>query len=118
MLFSEFVEGTGCKSTNYNFKVYKDLEIMYNNSELTREKIYEYGRKLVNNDVKECRLHPLPWLVVADVPGNAASYVAAAFMIKEAAENYVDEFRNKVDGYRVIHHDDLGLEYTLIEDSK
>lgn len=117
MLFSEFIEGTGCKATRHNFKVYEDLEVMYNNSCITKEQIYEYGKKLVDNDVKECRVHPLQWLVVADVPGDAASYVAAAFMIKEAAENYVNEFR-KVGGYRVIHKDNLETEYTVFEDSK
>lgn len=116
MLYSEFIAGTGCKNTSHNFRVYKDLEIMYDNSGITKEQIYEYGKKLVDNDVRECRFHPLPWLVVADVPGDAASYVAAAFMIKEAAESYVNEFR-KIGGYRVIHHDNIGTEYTLIEDN-
>lgn len=116
MLYSEFIEGTGCKASMHNFKVFQNLEVMYNNSNLTKEQIYEYGKKLVDNNIKECRFHPLPWLVVADVPGDAASYVAAAFMIKEAAENYVNEFRKNV-GYRVIHHDDIGNEYTVIEDA-
>lgn len=114
MLFSEFVENVGCKESAHNFKVYKDLEVMYNNSDLTKDQIYEYGKKLVNNDVKECRFHPLPWLVVCDVPGNAASYVAAAFMIREAAETYVGEFRN-YGNYRLIHEDELATEYTVIE---
>lgn len=115
MLFSEFIAGTGCKATRHNFKVYEDLEVMYDNSRITKEQIYEYGKKLVDNDVKECRFHELPWLVVADVPGDAASYVAAAFMIKEAAETYVGEFRN-YGNYRVLHKSDLNTEYTVIED--
>ena len=115
MLFSEFIEGTGCKGTRHNFKVYQDLEVMYDNSNLTKEQIYEYGKKLVDNNVKECRFHPLPWLVVADVPGDTASYVAAAFMIQGAAETYVNEFR-KIGGYKVIHQDEIGTEYTVIEE--
>lgn len=114
MLYSEFVEGTGCKENMHNFKVYRDLEVMYINSNLTKEQIYEYGKKLVDNDVKECRFHPLPWLVVADVPGDAASYVAAAFMIKETAETYVEHFR-KFGNNRVVHKSDLYNEYTVIE---
>ena len=117
MLFSEFIEGTGCKDNMHNFKVYKDLEVMYMNSDISKEYIFEYGKKLVDNDVKECRVHVLPWLVVADVPGNAASYVAAAFLIKEAAENYVERFR-PYGSYKVIHRDDLDGGYTVIEDSK
>ena len=114
MLFSEFVEGTGCKENMYNFKVYSDLEVMYDNSDLTKEQIYEYGKKLVDNDVRECRFHPLLWLVVCDVPGNAASYVAASFLIKDAAETYVERFR-KIGNYRVMHKSDLDSEYTVIE---
>lgn len=50
MLYSEFVEGTGCAENDYNYKVYKDLEVMYMNSDLTKSQIYEYGKKLVNNE--------------------------------------------------------------------
>lgn len=49
MLYDEFLVGTGCKDNKDNFQIYKDLEILYMNSELTKEKIYEYGKKLVNN---------------------------------------------------------------------
>lgn len=116
MLYSEFIEGTGCKANMHNFKVYQDLEVMYNNTTLTKEQVYEYGKKLVDNDIRECRVHELPWLVVCDVPGGAASYVAAAFMIREAAETYVSNFRNYGE-YRVIPKSALSLEYTVIEDS-
>lgn len=53
MLYSEFVKGTGCKETEYNYEVYKDLEIMYMNSNMSKEKIYEYGKKLVDNSKTE-----------------------------------------------------------------
>lgn len=49
MLYSEFIEGTGCKENDHNYKVYKDLEVMYMNSNLTKTEIYEYGKKLVDN---------------------------------------------------------------------
>ena len=49
MLYSEFVEGTGCRENDHNFKVYKDLEIMYMNSNMSKQEIYEYGKKLVDN---------------------------------------------------------------------
>ena len=49
MLYDEFLAGTGCRDNADNFKVYKDLEILYMNSDLTKEQIYEYGKKLVNN---------------------------------------------------------------------
>ena len=49
MLYHEFIAGTGCKDNEHNYKVYKDLEIMYMNSDMTKAQIYEYGVKLVDN---------------------------------------------------------------------
>lgn len=49
MLYSEFVEGTGCRENDHNYQVYKNLEVMYMNSDMTKSQIYEYGKKLVDN---------------------------------------------------------------------
>lgn len=49
MLYDEFITGTGCKDNAHNYKVYKDLEVMYMNSDMTKEEVYEYGKKLVDN---------------------------------------------------------------------
>jgi hypothetical protein len=56
MLYNEFINGTGCKDNEHNYKVYKDLEIMYMNSDMSKEKIYEYGKKLVDNSKSEEQL--------------------------------------------------------------
>ena len=57
MLYDEFIQGTGCKDTAYNYKVYKDLEILYMNSDhLTKADIYEYGKKLVDNSLTESQI--------------------------------------------------------------
>ena len=53
MLWSEFQEGTGCKDTSFNYSVYKDLEILYMNSDKTKSEIYDYGKKLVDNSITE-----------------------------------------------------------------
>lgn len=53
MLYEEFIEGTGCRDNSDNFKIYKDLEIIYMNSDISKQEIYEYGKKLVNNDLTE-----------------------------------------------------------------
>lgn len=53
MLYNEFIEGTGCQDNDHNYKVYKDLEIMYMNSTISKEEIYEYGKKLVDNSKPE-----------------------------------------------------------------
>ena len=56
MLYNEFIEGTGCKDNDHNYKVYKDLEIMYMNSNMSKSEIYEYGKKLVDNSKSEAQL--------------------------------------------------------------
>lgn len=53
MLYSEFAAATGCKDNEHNHKVYKDLEILYMNSTLSKADIYEYGMKLVDNSKSE-----------------------------------------------------------------
>lgn len=49
MMYSEFVEGTGCKENQHNYEVFKNLEVMYMNTEMSKADIYEYGKKLVDN---------------------------------------------------------------------
>ena len=56
MLYNEFIEGTGCKDNEKNYKVYKDLEIMYMNSDMSKAEIYEYGKRLVDNSKSEKEL--------------------------------------------------------------
>ena len=53
MLYSEFIAGTGCKQNDHNFKVYQNLEAMYMHTSMTKEEIYEYGKKLVDNSKTE-----------------------------------------------------------------
>lgn len=56
MLYGEFLEGTGCKDNDHNFKVYKELEIIYMNTDCTKEHIYDMGKKLVDNSKSQERL--------------------------------------------------------------
>ena len=51
MLYDEFLVGTGCKDNAHNYKVYRDLEILYMNSDITKDEIYAYGKKLVDNSL-------------------------------------------------------------------
>ena len=53
MLWNEFIEGTGCKDNEYNYNVYKELEIIYMNTDCTKAHIYEMGKKLVDNRKSE-----------------------------------------------------------------
>lgn len=37
MMYSEFIEGTGCKDSKKNYQIYKELEIIYMNSDCTKK---------------------------------------------------------------------------------
>lgn len=56
MMYSEFIEGTQCKDNEHNYKVYRNLEVMYMNSDMSKAEIYEYGKKLVDNSKSEAEL--------------------------------------------------------------
>ena len=56
MMYSEFVAGTGCKDNAHNYEVFKNLEVMYMNTEMSKADIYEYGKKLVDNSKSEEQL--------------------------------------------------------------
>ena len=56
MLYHEFMEGTGCRETDYNYKVYKELEIIYMNTNCTKQHIYDMGKKLVDNSPTEAEI--------------------------------------------------------------
>lgn len=51
MLYDEFIKGTGCRDTEQNFNIYKGLELVYMNTELSKDDIYKMGKKLVNNEL-------------------------------------------------------------------
>ena len=83
MLYDEFIQGTGCRDNADNFKVYKDLEILYMNSDLTKEAIYEYGKKLVNNGLTEKQK---AWN--ADIDGQIADLKRRADDLVKDIERY------------------------------
>lgn len=56
MMYCEFISGTGCKDNSHNYEVFKNLEIMYMNSDMSKSDIYEYGKKLVDNSKTEQEL--------------------------------------------------------------
>lgn len=56
MMYSEFAEAVGCKDNDHNHKVFRELEIIYTNTDCSKEHIYEMGRKLVDNSKSEAEL--------------------------------------------------------------
>ena len=82
MLFSEFQQGTGCKDNEYNHKIYSRLELMYMaDDSITKEEIYEYGKKLVDNSKTEEELR-----LEADVKADIAGYNNQITSLKEELE--------------------------------
>ena len=56
MMYSEFVAGTGCRENDHNYKLFKRLEVMYMNTDMSKEEVYEYGKKLADNSKSEAEL--------------------------------------------------------------
>lgn len=58
MLYNEFIKNTGCRENEQNYNIYKGLELIYMNTDLTKDEIYKIGKKLVNNGLtKEQKNH-------------------------------------------------------------
>ena len=92
MLFSEFIQGTGCANNEYNHKVYKDLEVMYTNSNLSKEEIYEYGKKLVDNTPSE-RMLELERQIKEEIK---------LYQTKIDAEKHDVEYRKSIEDKRML----------------
>lgn len=78
MLYNEFVEGTGCKDNEHNYKVYKELEVIYMNTDCSKAHIYEMGRKLVDNSKSESEMK-----VEAEVKAEIEEHKAEIAKYKE-----------------------------------
>ena len=49
MLYSEFAKNTGCRDNAKNHELFNRLELIYMNSDITKEEVYEMGKKLMDN---------------------------------------------------------------------
>lgn len=97
MMYSEFVKATGCKQTENNYKVFCNLEVMYMNTDLSKEEIYEYGRKLVDNS-KTPEEVALEEEIKADIEfakNEAKRYTDTAKMYDEWAKEEINEHWKK-----------------------
>lgn len=82
MLYNEFVENTGCKENDHNYKLYKRLEIIYmNDDSITKAEIYEMGKKLMDNSKSEEQIKR-----EAEIKADIESH-------KETIKNYREEIR-------------------------
>lgn len=101
MLYNEFIEGTGCRDNEHNYKVYRDLEIMYMNSDLTKSQIYEYGKKLVDNSKtqKELEFEAEIKVEIATLKEDIESYKRQLEYEEAMLEN---EIKEKSDCKRMI----------------
>ena len=57
MMYSEFAEATKCRDNEFNHKVFERLELIYmNDDSMSKEEVYEWGKKLVDNSKTESEL--------------------------------------------------------------
>ena len=91
MLYGEFLEGTGCKDNDHNFKVYKELEIIYMNTDCTKEHIYDMGKKLVDNSKSQERL-ALEEKIKVEI---------------EECERQMEEYKEEAERYRMYLEDEM-----------
>ena len=78
MMYSEFAEAVGCKDNEYNHKVFRDLEIIYMNTDCSKAHIYEMGKKLVDNSKSEAELK-----IEAEVKAEIEEHKEKIAMYKE-----------------------------------
>lgn len=81
MMYSEFAEAVGCKDNDHNHKVFRELEIIYMNSDCSKAHIYEMGKKLVDNSKSEAELE-----VEAEVKAEIEEHKAEIAKYKEWIE--------------------------------
>ena len=120
MLYSEFVEGTGCKENEHNYKVYKNLEIMYMNSDMSKQEIYEYGKKLVDNSKseKEIELENTLKAQLAELKEQYRWYMSEAKRCKAYYKEDKDRYwKGQAEHYtqlaRTIGHEIQGTKWVL-----
>lgn len=97
MMYSEFVKGTGCKETQNNYQVFLNLETMYMNTEMTKEEIYEYGKKLVDNSktAEEIELENEIKAQINECKETAKNYTENAKMYDEWAKEEMNDIWKK-----------------------
>ena len=97
MMYSEFVKATGCKETQNNYQVFLNLETMYMHTEMTKEEIYEYGRKLVDNSktAEEIALENEIKNEIAESKNIVKVYTENAKMYERWAKEEIDPIAKK-----------------------
>jgi len=82
LLFRDFVEDLGWEGTDHNYKLYKWLELLYMNDNMTnRESIYELGKKLITSDDAEAAM-----IYKKYIQNQIARY-----------ESQIDEFKKEIE---------------------
>ena len=98
MLFHEFVEGTGCRETDKNYQIYKELEIIYMNTDCSKEHIYEMGKKLVDNSKSESELE-----AEANIKAEIEGYQEQI----ESNKGWINYYKGMIDSWKEIGDKDM-----------
>lgn len=56
MMYSEFVENTGCKQTQKNYEIFQGIEKIYMATDMTKEEAYKLGKKWIDNSLTESEI--------------------------------------------------------------
>lgn len=53
-MYSEFIDGTGCRQNDHNYQIFKGVETLYNTVEsMTKEQAYSLALPLLDNNLNE-----------------------------------------------------------------
>ena len=90
MMYSEFAENVGCRDNEHNHKVFNDLEVLYMNSDISKEEIYEYGRKLVDNSKTDAELE-----IERNINGQIAELKEQLKSIRANEKRYAEYYKQE-----------------------
>lgn len=99
MLYSEFITGTECKDNPHNYQVYKNLEIMYMNSDMSKDQIYAYGKKLIDNTFKSEEQQRIETIVKGEIDvlkRDIASFKADISLYQQYVEISADRSKKRM----------------------
>lgn len=98
MMYSEFLQGTGCKNTPYNFGVFNAINALYmQNDKMTKEEAYKAGKALVDNSKtpEEIKQEDEIKALIANYKGAIETAKDEHLRYSTYAENETDPFWRK-----------------------
>lgn len=93
MMYSEFAEAVGCRDNAHNHEVFRRLEIIYmTDDSITKDEIYDMGRKLVDNSKTEAEKE-----LEKELNAKKADYKREITYLREEIEQYKRLLKGETD---------------------